>query len=178
MKKRKNLRNIALIISVVVLTASIGMKHIQESRVSALTGPEPSINDVELEATSINEFEPTQHEAVDVADESTNEVLDDEPGEMANPELDNMSEFDGNGIDVAEQEDIEQEVASPEHEKNMNANSDAENNDDQTSKKKTCNHLWRREYEPETETEEGYLIDSCLYCGEWYVYEVIPPYCE
>lgn len=39
-----------------------------------------------------------------------------------------------------------------------------------------CNHFWRREYEPETETEAGYLIDSCLHCGEWKIVEVIPPY--
>lgn len=41
-----------------------------------------------------------------------------------------------------------------------------------------CEHFWRREYYPETDTEEGQLIDSCLYCGEWYVYQIIAPYGE
>jgi hypothetical protein len=52
----------------------------------------------------------------------------------------------------------------------------ANKNDHDHGEKKECDHFWRREYEPETDTENGYLIDSCLHCGEWYIYMVIAPY--
>ena len=37
-----------------------------------------------------------------------------------------------------------------------------------------CKHFWRREYFPETATEDGCIMDSCLYCGDWYIVETIP----
>jgi hypothetical protein len=39
-----------------------------------------------------------------------------------------------------------------------------------------CNHFWRQEYQPETETEDGRIYESCLYCGEYRLIQVIPAY--
>lgn len=39
-----------------------------------------------------------------------------------------------------------------------------------------CDHLWIREYQPETETECGYISRCCAKCGSFELLETIPPY--
>lgn len=46
---------------------------------------------------------------------------------------------------------------------------------DDSAEPEGCNHLWKSEYMPQTETEEGYLRHDCLKCGESYIEETYPP---
>lgn len=39
-----------------------------------------------------------------------------------------------------------------------------------------CDHAWIREYQPETETECGYVSRCCAKCGAFEILETIPPY--
>jgi hypothetical protein len=69
------------------------------------------------------------------------------------------------------------EVKREESEKNEPTSND-KTEETHEEHEETCNHFWRREYQPETETEDGCIYDSCLYCGAYKLIEVIPAYGE
>ena len=71
--------------------------------------------------------------------------------------------------DTTNKENNEVEVKS--EDTNNDALVDTNKTEEQT---KTCNHFWRSEYIPETKESDGYVVHTCLHCGEWYIFETIP----
>ena len=46
---------------------------------------------------------------------------------------------------------------------------------EETTTSHECDHLWKCEYQPATETEAGHERMDCLKCGESYIVKTYPP---
>jgi hypothetical protein len=158
MRKRKNRNTLSNALTCVLMVAMAfmmtGFAYAKKSNTLALTEPESNA-------------------LCDVTEPTVKEQVDLEPIESVVEEQDFVKE-----TEVVETEPMESEPTDHIATEDPEPTREETREEIQEATAVGCNHFWRREYEPETATKEGYLIDSCLYCAEWYVVEVIPPYGE